>query len=47
MTPWIAYAKEILDDDLLNEFYEGSLFLKVLNVLEESILPIKAFSFLL
>jgi len=23
MTPWIAYAKEILDDDLLNEFYEG------------------------
>jgi len=23
MTPWIAYAKEILDNDLINEFYQG------------------------
>jgi len=23
MSPWIAYAKEILDNDLINEFYEG------------------------
>ena len=25
MTPWIAYAKEILDNDLINEFYQGKI----------------------
>ncbi len=25
MTPWIAYAKEILDNDLINEFYQGKV----------------------
>ena len=25
MTPYIAYDKKILDDDLLNEFYQGKV----------------------